>query len=229
MPKRPAHASRPLPKKVALDLARRAGVPNKHRASFCDIVWGGVQAVWDRDRRGKKPGPALVRAAEAARKLHKVLVNLSPDDRAWAGKLLAKSPWYRHWIPELSGTTYGLAHLLSTAQGKVPPRRQDKVLDPHVRGRRRGTVKDVEFRNFVVDLLVAAAETDGQLTLEKNLGTGSLIDALNILRPYLPKGIIPNVLPLGTLQTCKTNYRDYYTGLADLQIFPPDSARRTRK
>jgi hypothetical protein len=39
----------------------------------------------------------------------------------------------------------------------------------------------------------------GRLTLNKNVGTGTLVDALHLLQPYLPPNFIPNALPMSTL------------------------------
>jgi len=44
----------------------------------------------------------------------------------------------------------------------------------------------------------------GSLTLDQNRGTGSLIEAIEILRPCLPEGFVPKALPLKTMQRIKT-------------------------
>jgi len=42
-------------------------------------------------------------------------------------------------------------------------------------------------------------------TLDHINEKGSLIDAINILREHLPKGTVPNKLPLGTLKKIKAD------------------------
>jgi hypothetical protein len=74
----------------------------------------------------------------------------------------------------------------------------------HRRGRRAGTVKDRMFQIFVRDLLLATEACGGRLGFEKNIGKGRLVEAINILKPCLPKGFVPTPLPLSTLQRIKS-------------------------
>jgi len=55
------------------------------------------------------------------------------------------------------------------------------------------------FRIFVIRLLRHVRAAGGHLTLDKNTKTGTLIDALNLLRPHLPSGTIPNALSMSIL------------------------------
>jgi hypothetical protein len=86
----------------------------------------------------------------------------------------------------------------------------------------------VTFENFLTRLFVDVAETGGKLTFTKASETGTLIAALDILRPHLPEGVLPRRLPLGTIQKIKTNWRNFYAGYAEFGIFPPTSPRRRR-
>jgi hypothetical protein len=72
------------------------------------------------------------------------------------------------------------------------------------RGRRPGTVKNRTFQSFVRGLFLAAERTGGRYTLEKNIGKGTVIEAIDILAPYLPDGFVPKNLPLSTLQRIKS-------------------------
>src|SRR5665811_1434593 len=75
---------------------------------------------------------------------------------------------------------------------------------PYKVGKRKGTVKDKTLHDLVFGLFSYAAGADGALSLDKNRNFNkegsALAEALNKLRPYLPKGVIPDKLPLGTLQ-----------------------------
>jgi hypothetical protein len=228
MPKSPTHApSAPsvLPKDVALQVAECARVPPEERDQFCDLVYGTMLSVWERDRRGlpSKPGQALRQAEKAARILHEAFGGLNQDDRKWVERLLAQNPWYQKCLSELPLTIWRLAHLFSTAMGKAPPPGPGNTVRPGLKGRRVGSVKDATFRNLVRHLMVDALETGGQLKFDKTSGTGSLIEALRILRPYLPEGVVPLVPPSGTIQ-----FLDFYAEYDDLEIYPPKSARRRR-
>ena len=102
-----------------------------------------------------------------------------------------------------------LDHLFSTAVRKGPPPMAGVATLPTERGPKKGTVKDPAFHNFVWDLLGSVAEADGKklsLNKNKNEKEGSLIRALDILRPYLPSGLIPDDLSphRATLQRIKT-------------------------
>jgi hypothetical protein len=52
---------------------------------------------------------------------------------------------------------------------------------------------------FTLRLLWDVRSLGGRLTLNKNAGTGTLVDALHLLRPRLPPNFIANALPLSTL------------------------------
>ena len=64
-------------------------------------------------------------------------------------------------------------------------------------------MKDWVFQHFVNTLLASATIAGGRLTLEKNIGKGSLIEAIEILAPYLPDGFVRRPMPVTTLQRLK--------------------------
>jgi hypothetical protein len=67
-------------------------------------------------------------------------------------------------------------------------------------------IKDQMFRELVFSLLSAATWSRGKFTLDKNCQSGTLLKALTILRPELPKGLVPKALPVGTIQRLKTEF-----------------------
>jgi hypothetical protein len=90
---------------------------------------------------------------------------------------------------------------------------------PHQRGRRTGDVKDLSFRQFVHYLLVVTEQwCGGTLTLDKNYEKGTLIEAIEVLRPYLPELAVPSPLPLETIQRVKAN-PGHYAGFPDINFF----------
>jgi hypothetical protein len=56
---------------------------------------------------------------------------------------------------------------------------------------------------FVLRLLWDVRSAGGELSLDKNQGTGTLVQALKILRPYLPPDFVPKKLPLSTFAAIK--------------------------
>jgi hypothetical protein len=109
-------------------------------------------------------------------------------------------------VNELDQTVWLLAFLFSTAIGKPLPPMPGITGLRGKQGRSKGSVNDTVFQEFVFRILVYAAADGGDLKIDKNYQKGSLITALEILRPHLPKGVIPNGLPFGTLQKIRTNH-----------------------
>ena len=220
-----------LDKEVALQVAELADVPSGEIDQFCELVQGTVENVWQIDKRARssKQGQALIDAAQAARTLYKAFGKLNQQDRDWVESLLARNPWYGGRLRELPLIVWRIAHLFSTATGKsLQGGGAQEAVSPKRPDWRQRTVKDVTFENFLSHLLVDVDESGGQLTFTKHGGTGTLIEALDILRPHLPDGVVPKGLPLGTIQKIKTNYGNFYARYADLEIFPPKTARRPR-
>jgi hypothetical protein len=219
-----APAARPvngtLPREVAMQIAGLAHVPDGANELFCDFVCERVEMIWRLDRRRMlsrpNPGPALLRAAKAARVLSDAISGLNPEDRTWVDNIVKQHPWLQgdrqrlkavtepFEVDGLEQTVRLLTLLFNAAIGKdlwgIP--RKGAVRGKS--GRRKGAVGDVMFNQLVHDILCAATENGGDLTIDKNIQTGTLVDALNTLRPYLPKGVVPNALPFSTLQKIKT-------------------------
>jgi hypothetical protein len=203
------HASPPLPNDVALRVAVFFGVPDKERHSFCDLLSGTVQRVRSR-ARPEEPSPALVRAADAARILNEALASLNNEDREWIEELLAEHPEYSDVeaadaVASLRERASWLVGLFSVAIGKSP----GGGVRPTQRGRRPGTVENVIFQEFVFDLLSTAGASGGHVTFDKNYETGTLVDAIKVLTPHLPKDVVPKNLSksMGTIQRIVTKYR----------------------
>jgi hypothetical protein len=234
-----SHPSSVLAKDVALQVAELARVPPKERDQFCDLLYGTVHKVWEWSggALSTKPSQALVDAADAARILHKQLGKLNETDRLRVESLVVQTipdegtrewlerldgrridlPWYDGGLHGLQLTVYQLAHLFSIAVGKSPP----KGLDQSPAARTR-TVKDVISQNFVRDLLIDVDQTGGTLTLEKNIGRGTLIDAIKLLTEHLPEGVAPEKLSVSTLQRIKSTYRNFYTEAIEAGFEPAD-------
>jgi hypothetical protein len=202
------HASQAL----RTDVARVADdfqVPSKERERFCDLVCEIVQAI--RKRAGHtKPSPALVRAADAARTLDEALASLNNEDREWIEQLLAEHPEYSDVeaadaVASLRETVSWLVGLFSIAIGKSA----GSGGRPTKRGRRRGAVENVIFQDFVFDLLNNASASGGHVTFDKNYETGTLLDAIKVLTPHLPKDVVPKDLSksMGTIQRIVTKYQ----------------------
>jgi hypothetical protein len=92
----------------------------------------------------------------------------------------------------------------------------------HGRGRRPGTVANPIGERVVRRLWRAAEFCGGRLTFDKNYHSGTLKEALEILRAHLPSGGI--VEDNSTLQRIISSERSRLK--AQLESFNPNSARR---
>jgi hypothetical protein len=70
------------------------------------------------------------------------------------------------------------------------------------RGRPKGTVGNWQFQHLVELLWRAVNEYGGELTFgcKENVGSGTMMDALEILRPLLPPSLMPRHLPAKTIE-----------------------------
>jgi len=75
------------------------------------------------------------------------------------------------------------------------------------RGRPSGSPANAAFLKFVRRLLIDVGWAGGRLTLEKNIGRGSLSDIIDELAAFLPEDFVPRPLPTSTLQRLKTSVR----------------------
>jgi hypothetical protein len=205
VPKPPTPTPPVLPSNVVLRLASLAGVPTSERELFFEQFSNSFALIWQRDRRAvssKPPGSALVRAARAATTLQKEFHRLSQQDREWVENIRSSSLFRE--IP-LERAIRQLELVFNHAIGR-PSQRLEL---PRVwRLRVQFTVKNQFLRELVFSLLSAARWNYGEFTLDKNSQSGTLLKAIDILRPYLPKGLVPDDLPLpvGTIQRLKTEF-----------------------
>ena len=59
------------------------------------------------------------------------------------------------------------------------------------------------FQNFASQLYISTVTAGGSLSLEKNIPTGSFVDAIDALARCLPEGFVPRPLPGSTIQRIK--------------------------
>lgn len=204
-----------LPEDVAMQVAELARVPAKEFQQFWDGISKSVRQVWEMDRRAVSsgPGPALFKAAEAARTFNEAICSLNKDDHEWVESLRTRRP-YEEFPHEFVRLASALDDLFSIAIGKVNRTMVGTAMLRQKKGRAKGTVNDAMFELFIRNILHCTANAGGELTFDKNFEKGTLKDVLNILRPHLPRGVVPNALPYGTIQKIKTEL------LKDRRLFP---------
>lgn len=187
---------REIPRDFFLSLADLAKIPNTpgRRRWFQHQVHNVIHDVWDQQER------------------------LDTLDAA------GKNDAYADAIDKLKSATLALARLKNTVDTEelwfsinTIQREINRFLEfsgadvpkprPRNRGRPKGEVKDKALRRLVLELLDVAWFTGGNLSLEKNIGRGSLIEAIDQLERFLPDGAVPRPLPLATLQRIKTDFQ----------------------
>lgn len=209
-----------LPSNVAMQVAELARVPAGEYERFRDDICRIVHQFWVRDRRAgsSKPGRALLKAAEAARILNEAICSLNEEDTKWIERLAAQDPYGRELPRPLLLALWRIDRLLSTAINKPLPTLPGVTVLRKKRGRRSGAVGDGIFEKLIRQLLACTAKAGGKLTFDKNSKKGTLKDVLVILRPHLPKGLVPNALPYGTIQKIKTKYSSGLRRLISLKL-----------
>ncbi len=196
------------------DLARIS--VDELRDQFCISVCDRLEKIWNSDElvASLAPGPALIKAAEAARTLSEAVCSMNKQDRVDLDKIARQDPELSQerfrgatepfQINELDHTVWLLALLFSTAVGKSwPPMHGLRALR-ETSGRPRGDIGNPVFQDLVFSILSCAMEAGGKLTVDKNNNKGTLIEALGILRPHFPPGVVPNVLSGSTLSRLKS-------------------------
>jgi hypothetical protein len=129
---------------------------------------------------------------------------MEPDDRDWVEQLRRRTPKYRTKLPELPPETiYLLAHLLSSAANKSPPRPAGVAPPSHQKSERNRSLKDAMFSDFVRRLRFVAEQSGGKLGLGAK--GGNLVKAICLLNPHLPKGLVPDRLRIGTLRNIRND------------------------
>jgi hypothetical protein len=208
MSKPSPHPPNVLPKNVALKIANLFHVPKAEREPFCDYLHNSMQSLWKRDRRAtsSKPGPALHQAAKATRSLLKSFDRLRQEDRDWVDNLCAQSTLWGEGIERLDATILNLATVFNHAVGRPAPMPRES-LELNVKlGVRPQNIRDQMFREVVMGLMSAAAENRGKFTLDSTCKTGTLIEALDLLRDHLPEGLVPIEPSAGTIQRIKKQF-----------------------
>jgi hypothetical protein len=195
----------PLPDDVALRLAHLAHVPLEEHEAFFDMLHWTMALVCMRDRRvlGTSAGPALIRVAKAARALHQEFSKLNPLDRKWVERLWRRTFWYRDWLRDVPETVFRISHLFSSAAGISPPRGAEVAKPDNQKSSRDRTRADPMFLDFVCRLRMIAHEAGGKLGLDPNNERGKLVEAVEMLKPHLPHGFVPERFPFFAIKKLK--------------------------
>jgi hypothetical protein len=73
----------------------------------------------------------------------------------------------------------------------------------HQKSDRDKTRDDVMFLDFAHRLKLVASESGGKLGLDPANERGTLVDAINLLKPHLPVGAVPDKFPFSAFKKTK--------------------------
>ena len=194
-----------LPGSVALKIARCFKIPEHEENLFYEYLVSRISKILERAPI-TKPSVALRKAATATRALQKEFDNMQEEDRDCIERIVGHSTLWGEGSFEVKSAIKNLNIVFNHAVGKSAPVSRGSIKLNRMLGVQPLAVKDQPFKEIVFALMAAATEHRGKFTLDSTCKTGSLIDALDFIRPYLPDGAVPNEPPAGTIQKIKKQF-----------------------
>jgi hypothetical protein len=194
---------------VVQKIAKLAKVSKHYRHEFSERI---VKIVMDlrkphRSPDWGKPGGLLTEAADAARRLQDTFYRMNQRDRDWVEHVKQSQLQFVVWkIDDLGSAIWQIVLLLDAALGRLAP------VPPHIAKMNAKLVgelpeiRDRKLRELVFGLLAAASDANGKLTFNMNKESGTLADALRLLRDHLPEGLVADPLLSRTIQRVKTAF-----------------------
>ena len=181
---------------VLAQLADLARVPNETREYF--YSWIRIILLGVGPSRATPPpiSVSLSRAAKALRVAREALANLDESERQ---RVLSRRSEFTFWGD--SELEFQIELLLFCTEGRLDPiRRRAKY-----RGRHPGAVENRRLRELIHELFWTAEISEGQFTVDKHSGDGTILKALDVIAPYVIAEILPKKLPLSisTIQRIK--------------------------
>jgi hypothetical protein len=190
-------------------IAHLAKIPSDELSFFSGAVHSLLIGAWQssefRLKAHERKGAALVKKAEThVRAAYDALRAFSPHQRDVFERAFLVACSYKGFDVEFDvenapppgfGMLEAMVEALACITGK------SSTFEPSEGGRRKKTFQDGPFRQFVGVLWQTVREFNGELSFScnANKGTGTMVDALNVLRPLLPR-----LIPLALDQKAKT-------------------------
>jgi hypothetical protein len=84
-----------------------------------------------------------------------------------------------------------------------PPRPPGVDPPKHQKSNRDKTRADVMFLDFLHRLNMVASESGGKLSVDPAYRRGTLVNAVDLLKPHLPVGVVPDNFPFSAFKKTK--------------------------
>jgi hypothetical protein len=210
------------------ELARRAKIPvgvfPKFSGDISRLLWGATQVASFQQRDDE-----LIKAEDAVRAAYDAVRSLSKPQRAVLEDAFFVSTYFVSTFEGGADTELELDEIENAglmvlrawvrAFAMITGSSPDFAIRKG-RGRPAETIRNWQLQQFVGSLWSIVRKYGGDLSYscKENRGTGEMVEVLNIFRPLLPKGLIPNVLPAKTIQRVKHTLRNKtYDGFGYIQ------------
>ena len=172
-------------RRTAIELRRLAKCSRELSALVCNLKNPTLTFLWNADC-------VLIQRRTSVQVAGKVTARVAPDPGP------TEEDWLRTRWSNLRNSVAEVASFSAEALRiyKRPSPSRPSGRPPHGQFSMPVAVSLVQFTFF---LLLEVRDAGGRLTINKNAGRGSLLDALALLRPHLPRNFIPRSPPLSTL------------------------------
>jgi hypothetical protein len=193
------------------EIARLAKIPTINSERFCGTVWNiflGAEQTAGFLAAARELDDGSLRKAEAAiRSAYDAVRALKAPQRSLFEKAFLVAGGCRELLNEdVAPGTLGLGVLEALVAAFASLTNKSPSFEPRSGAKRpRGTIGRWPFREVVGFLWQTVNKYGGELTFscKGNRGSGTMIDALKILRPVLPPGLIPSELPAKSIDQVK--------------------------
>ena len=185
--------------KLLSDLVSLAGIQPEQYEGFCRAVDNCLRVVsYSSPLRSLVFDEALLEAERRLRSAQDAIMALSEEQRGRIGLGMHEGDW-TEWTRRIPKMLESIAEFTGSA-----PYRPN---EPSRRGPKRER-SHLALRKLVRDLWSIAQAHGGDFTLWADRGgaKGTMVEALHLLKPVLPPGFVPHVIPHTTLNRLRPDH-----------------------
>jgi hypothetical protein len=197
--------------KAIAEIARLAKIPTINSEPFRGTVssklWGAEQNARFLAAARELDDGSLEKAEAAIRSAYDAVRALKAPQRNLFEKAFLVAGCCRELLNEdVAPRTLGLGVLEALVAAFASLSNKSPTFEPRSGAKRpKGTIGRWRFQEVVGVLWQTVNKYEGKLSFscKENRGSGTMVDALEILRPALPPGLIPSELPAKSIEQVK--------------------------